>query len=121
MFEAFIRNFFRLEQNTFQVASEGVAWIGHCVERWQASYLPGMRTEIVLRSRIRTIVIDAEFYGETFVSYWGGSEKVRSEHPYQLLTSMEYIRRDEPGSSGVEGILLYPCTGADQIRLDYKL
>jgi len=65
IFEAFVRNFYRREQNQFSVGSEVIPWdmspdsVGH------AAYLPSMLTDVTLRSPTRTIVIDAKFYHQT--------------------------------------------------------
>ena len=90
IFEAFVRNFYRREQNQFSVDAEVIPWdmspdsVGH------AAYLPSMFTDITLRSPTRTIVIDAKFYLQTLVvGRFGGQGKVRSAHLYQLMNTRE--------------------------------
>jgi 5-methylcytosine-specific restriction enzyme subunit McrC len=121
VFEAFVRNFYREEQDAFAVAAEQVAWDVVCAEPWQARYLPTMRTDVTLRSPERTIVMDAKFYRKTLVNYMGGTEKVRSAHLYQLLTYLRHIQPVSEAQSRPEGVLLYPRIDGLNLRMEYLL
>jgi len=117
---AFVRNFFRLEQSQYSVAAEMIPWPAHCVNAQDADYLPAMITDVTLRSADRTIVIDAKFYKDTFVSRFGTRPKVRSGHLYQLQS---YLTNMERRSSQIapEGVLLYPSIDGEEVRLDFQL
>jgi 5-methylcytosine-specific restriction enzyme subunit McrC len=121
VFEAFIRNFYRAEQTVFRVGADHLAWDAVYADPAHAIYLPAMRTDVTLRAPNQTIVIDAKFYQQTLTRHWDGPEKVRSEHLYQLLTYLQHIDRDAQRTTKAEGILLYPRTGAKDLRLDYTL
>jgi 5-methylcytosine-specific restriction enzyme subunit McrC len=80
-----------------------------------------MRTDVTLRGKGRTIVMDAKFYKTTLKSYRGGPERIRPGHLYQLLTYLHHTDRESGSPSRSEGILLYPRTGSDDLRLDYAI
>jgi 5-methylcytosine-specific restriction enzyme subunit McrC len=69
IFEAFVRNFYRQEQNEFSVGSELIPWDTGPMPLEHENFLPSMRTDVTLRSCSRTVVIDAKFYPQTLVSH----------------------------------------------------
>ncbi|MBO1077132.1 5-methylcytosine restriction system specificity protein McrC [Roseomonas marmotae] len=121
VFEAFIRNFYRAEQSVFHVGAEHLDWNALCDDPAHARYLPLMRTDVTLRSPTRTIVIDAKFYQQTLVRHWGGPERVRSGHLYQLLTYLRHIDIAAQPARMAEGMLLYPRISGPDLRLHYTL
>jgi hypothetical protein len=46
---------------------------------------------------------------------------VRSGHLYQLLTYLRHIHPRGQPAAQVEGILLYPRTNTQDLRLDYRI
>jgi 5-methylcytosine-specific restriction enzyme subunit McrC len=106
VFQAFVRNFFKAEQNEFSVRPEYIQWDGNALNSESARYLPVMHTDITLRSRTRTIVIDTKYYPEALVEH-RGQKKIRSDHLYQLYA---YLKNCKPQGEPPEGILLYPTT-----------
>jgi 5-methylcytosine-specific restriction enzyme subunit McrC len=108
VFEAFVRNFYRSEQTAFRVGADHLAWDAVSHDPQHARFLPVMRT----------LVLDAKYYHTTLVRHWHGSEKVRSGHLYQLLTYLRHV--DQPATQ-VQGILLYPRTSTEDLRLDYTI
>ena len=120
VFEHFVRNFFRLEQSRYSVSAEMVSWPARCANAYDADYLPMMITDVTLRSADRTIVIDAKYYKNTFVSRFGSRPKVRSGHLYQLQSYLTNMER-HPGRIAPEGVLLYPSIDGQEMRLDFQL
>lgn len=121
VFEHFVRNFYRIEQERYSVAAETILWPATCAVSGQIAYLPTMVTDVTLRSKDITIVIDAKFYKQTFVlNRFGGHQKVRSAHLYQLQSYLEHGCDSLPGASR-EGVLLYPSVSGEEISLDYQL
>jgi 5-methylcytosine-specific restriction enzyme subunit McrC len=106
IFEAFIRNFYRREQTLFSVGSEVIPWDMGPAPSGHTAYLPAMLTDITRRSPIRTVVIDAKFYRQTLVSYWGGQSKVRSAHLYQLMSYLMNTAKRGGPDAYAEGLLL---------------
>ena len=106
LFEAFIRNFYKREQNEFEVCAIQLEWDALCDEESRA-VLPIMRTDVSLKSEHRSIILDCKFYQDALVGRYE-KEKVRSSHLYQLYA---YLRNAEryPGWESSDGILLYPA------------
>lgn len=118
VFEEFLRNFYAHEQQAFSVRAEAWPWDGYSLESGGDGFLPQMMTDITLRSRSRTIVMDAKFYKSALVA-WNGAQKVRSGHLYQLLAYMEHAALRAPHLP-CDGALIYPAVG-DPIALRYRL
>jgi 5-methylcytosine-specific restriction enzyme subunit McrC len=104
LFQEFVFNFFRRESR-YQVDRPQLRWqaTSECPD--SLSLLPVMQTDVVLRSSKRTIVLDTKYYTEAFQTRFG-SQKVRSEHLYQIVS---YLRNMPSTVPSVEGILLYPA------------
>ncbi len=103
LFEAFVRNFYRIEQQKYRVRRETILW------KFEASdedklLLPLMLTDVTLESAERKIIIDTKFYEETFQRRYD-RPKVHSQHLYQLFS---YLKNQPRTEQHVEGILLYP-------------
>lgn len=119
VFEEFLRNFYAVHvAETFSVRAEAWPWDGYSLEPGGEGFLPQMMTDITLRSRSRTIVIDAKFYKRALVE-WNGALKVRSGHLYQLLAYMEHAALRAPHLP-CDGALIYPAVG-DPMALRYRL
>ena len=119
VFEDFVRNFYRLEQNKFGVASERILWKAGPMDSLHESYLPTMQTDITLRSATRTIVIDTKYYKDALVSHHSRT-RLHSQNLYQLYSYMKNME-GRPGPDGyAEGILLYP-TVETSLDLTYCL
>ena len=117
LFEKFLLNFYRSEQRTFRASAEVVGWQVEALDTISASLLPIMKTDIILRSGIRTIVADAKFYRQTLQSRFG-KETVRSEHLYQLFSYIQHLKPREGGL--IEGMLIYP-TAQRHLTLRYRI
>ena len=116
LFEAFIRNFYKIEQRKYKtVKKETIKWQFDNTDNESYQYLPQMETDITLESDNEKIIIDAKFYRETMtVNY--DKEKIKSINLYQLFS---YLLNQQDGSSktqNAKGILLYPT-----IETDYNL
>lgn len=118
VFESFLRNFYRMEQSHFGVEAEHIRWNAKATNPDHLRLLPTMRTDLTLRSPTRNIVVDAKFYQRTLISHMGGTDKVRSDHLYQLLAYMRHITAD--GLARPEGLLLYPKTSVE-LRLQFQM
>ena len=122
MFEAFVRNFYKLEQKAYRVGRDRLKWHTDPVSK-DDCFLPGMETDISLYSQTksRKIVIDTKFSKTTLVkSYHSEAERVKTENLYQVyayLKNLEY--HDGPGNQNAEGMLLYP-TVAEPVNLSFS-
>lgn len=118
VFEDFLRNFYAHEQRAFRVGRETMAWDARPLGDVDGAYLPAMETDITLRSRERTIVMDAKFYKEVLASR-AGPGKVRSGHLYQLYAYLEHAALRAPHLP-CGGALIYPAIGGE-LSLRYNL
>jgi 5-methylcytosine-specific restriction enzyme subunit McrC len=66
-----------------------------------------MRTDVVLESDDRRIILDTKFYAEALRGRYE-TKKVDSGHLYQIFAYVENRTATLPGSPPHEGILLYP-------------
>ncbi|MCY7352936.1 MAG: hypothetical protein LH606_20140 [Cytophagaceae bacterium] len=103
LFEAFVRNFYRIEQKLFTVRRETVYWQLRSSE-FDCRLLPLMRTDITLENPERKLIIDTKFYAEIFQSYFN-AQKLHSPHLYQLFA---YLKNQSNKDKRCGGILLYP-------------
>ena len=118
VFEDFLRNFYAHVQSTFRVAREVMSWDAISVDVKDQAFLPAMETDITLRSKERTIVMDANFYKEVLASR-SGAGKVRSGHLYQLFAYLEHAAMRAPHLP-CDGALIYPAV-SESIALRYDL
>lgn len=103
VFETFVRNFYRMEQQRFSVKREHITWQFETSEA-DRQFLPRMVTDISLEDTGRKIIIDTKYYAETLQRHFD-AQKVHSMHLYQLFA---YLKNQPVDSKEVEGILLYP-------------
>lgn len=118
LFEQFVRNFYRREQNAYRVIGRGIEWYGVSGSQWAMRHLPRMEADTVLVSHDECIVIDTKYYREPLAAH-RGARKVRSDHLYQILT---YLRNRQPADPARphRGILLYPTVDRD-FRFSYVM
>lgn len=119
LFEAFIRNFYKLEQNTYTtVKSESIHWKFKSENEDDITYLPQMLTDISLSNKTNKIVIDAKYYKQTMNLHYG-TEKIKSANLYQLFSYLINQETHEEKTKTATGILLYPTTNKEH-NLTYK-
>jgi len=107
IFERFVRNFFRHEQDDFEVSSERIAWdIGKRTK--EVELLPNMHTDASLRSRERTVIIETKYYSETLHTHYD-RKVLRSGHLYQLFAYVKNLEKRAGPDRRAEGLLLYPA------------
>jgi len=117
LFESFVRNFLRREQDVFHVTATKVAWDLDVSDSSDPKWLPEMRTDVMLTSPKARVVMETKFYAMPFQSRYS-SPKLISSHIYQLLTYVSQLG----ATAGPEpiGVLLYAGSGhAEPLR--YRL
>jgi 5-methylcytosine-specific restriction enzyme subunit McrC len=117
LFQAFVRNFLKREQDLFEVSAPKVAWHLELEGSSDPGWLPEMQTDVVLRSPFQRVVIETKYYATPYQSH-RGSKKLKSDHLYQLLTYIAHLEA-ETGAHPI-GVLLYASAG-EEWRLDYRL
>lgn len=116
VFEGFVREFLRREQQVFQVAKPTIHW------NVQASaadrrLLPGMQGDVLLTGRDTRILLECKFTEPTHRSRRGPGT-LESRYLYQLHTYVAHASR--PGLPRPIGVLLYPRVDR-HLSLDYQL
>lgn len=119
LFQAFVRNFLRHEQDAFRVGAEKIAWDSARADP-DAEWLPGMNTDITLWSPARKIVIETKFYKHPLQVAWSGSAKLRSDHLYQLFAYIKNLEAKGGLDRDAMGVLLYAAAG-QHLDLRYRL
>jgi len=107
LFEEFVRNFYKLEQNTFYVTREYIEWDAIPIDEHSRRLLPRMQTDISLESPERKIVIDAKYYKDALSDYYD-TEKVRQDNLSQIFVYLKNLERKGGINKRSEGIVIYP-------------
>lgn len=116
LFEAFVGNFLKREQSIYRVSSPHITWDAEDLLGPGSDWLPQMRTDVVLESSHRRVVIETKFYAEAAKGRYQ-SKKIISAHLYQLLAYLEHLPTHGPPATGM---LLYAGAGPFP-ALDYRL
>ncbi len=111
LFEDFVRNFYAREQAEFStVGSEKISWDAVSLSEHGSQFLPGMRTDVSLRSKNRHMIIDTKYYYEALQSNYD-RETVHSANLYQMHAYL--ANTDCSSGTTPEGMLLYPTVEYD--------
>ncbi|MDW7731947.1 MAG: 5-methylcytosine-specific restriction endonuclease system specificity protein McrC [Methanolobus sp.] len=109
LFEAFVRNFYKIEQAEFKVGREDINWKFEAEKDEDMSMLPIMSTDISLQSPTRKIIIDTKYYKEALKARFD-KEKINSNNLYQLFSYLINQESElDARTMECEGILLYPA------------
>lgn len=110
LFEAFVRNFYKIELKSAKVFRERLQWK---LTGTEPQYLPKMQTDIsLILNDGKKLIIDTKYYARTLNTYFS-SEKIHTENLYQLFAYL----KNQPDEQA-EGILLYP-TVKQSLSLSY--
>lgn len=109
VFEDFVRNFYRAEQDYFFVEPLTIQWDAERLSG-DTGRLPNMRVDVFLRSKTRRIIIDTKYYANALQTFHD-SESFHSGNLYQLFSYLKNVAGVDETFKGVEGMLLYPCAG----------
>jgi 5-methylcytosine-specific restriction enzyme subunit McrC len=107
MFEAFVRNFYGLEQTQFTVSRQRFYWDTTFVDQHARALLPTMNTDVCLESPSRKIVIECKFTPDALREN-KGKLSARSQHLYQLFAYLKQLEGRGGTDEHSEGLLLYP-------------
>lgn len=122
LFEAFVRNFYKIEQRKFDtVKKEVITWRFDQRDCESYQYLPQMETDISLENLDQKVIIDTKYYRETMTTNYD-REKIRSSNLYQLFSYL--LNQEDDGNEKTKattGILLYPTVENDyDLDFQYK-
>jgi 5-methylcytosine-specific restriction enzyme subunit McrC len=107
VFEAFVRNFYRLEQTRYRVEPLTIPWYATELTTGPDDRLPQMRVDVFLRSPDRQLIIDTKYYAETLQTYHD-TTSFRSGNLYQLFSYLKNHAPRVPTGTQLDGMLLFP-------------
>ena len=108
VFQDFVFNFYKLNQQEYFVSSPQLNW-GAVGDTEALKLLPNMYTDVTLSSPFRKIILDTKYYADAFQSNWG-KQSFHSSHLYQLNAYLDSAQRTFKEGQRIDGILLYPAT-----------
>ena len=104
LFEAFVRNFYKMELSDFEIARRKLSWSFELVDDDKS--IPQMETDIPLESDRDIFIIDTKYYALALKDNQFGTAKFSSSNMYQMFAYMEHY--PNPKGKPLTGILLYP-------------
>lgn len=117
LFEEFVRNFYRLEQNYFRVYREDILWDISDGDETSKNFLPKMQTDISLESKNSKIIIDTKYYREALTEHYD-KERIKIQNLSQMFSYLMNLDRAKDINKNCAGILLYPTVTKE---LDLKV
>lgn len=114
LFEAFVRNFYKVETD-FSVSSDSIKWQFESDNAEDLDMLPAMLTDITLQVKNKKIIIDTKYYKEAFQTRYE-KQKINSSNLYQLFSYLKNQEMDSEITLNCEGILLYPSIQNDFVH-----
>ena len=109
LYERFILEYFRKEHPELKASRDKVAWNLDDASNSFIDLLPEMQTDITLRYKEKTLIIDAKYYSQILKKgQYGGNGKILSGNMYQIYSYVKNMDKDHTGD--VEGMLLYAGT-----------
>lgn len=116
VFERFVFNFYRREQDRYHVQRRQIEWdFAATVPEATRRRFPSMETDIVLTpasgtASPRALIIDTKFYSDTLQSHHG-TQSYHSTNLYQLFAYLKNAEAKGDPYTQADGLLLYPTTG----------
>lgn len=110
VFQAFVRNFFAIEQSEYAVTPLQLSWDAIIDQDAEQRLLPTMITDIHLRSEKRRIIIDTKYYRNALQEYHE-KKSIHSDNLYQIFSYLKNSEALDPAYAHAEGVLLYPAVG----------
>lgn len=108
LYERFLREYYAFHHPELNPGARIIPWDLDEPTQLGSQQLPEMRTDITLRHRDRTLIIDAKYYGNALQESAYGKQTVRSANLYQILAYVKNEDREHDGT--VSGLLLYART-----------
>ena len=109
LFQHFVLEYYKRHHNALHPQARQIGWNLDAASP-RNSMLPDMISDIVLTMPLRTLIIDAKYYGKT-LQYHFGKPTFHSLNIYQIFT---YMMNESKGANpNVDGMLLYAKTEGD--------
>lgn len=118
LYEKFVLEYYRRHYPQFNASAAHIDWD---VDGGEIEYLPTMKSDITLRYKGKTLIIDTKYYEHTMqTNSVYNSRTLHSHNMYQIFT---YVKNMDAANSGnVSGLLLYAKTDEEIVPdSDYML
>ncbi len=112
LYEKFILEYYRYHHPYLHPNADQIPWD---LDDGTADFLPVMQTDITLKNKERTLVIDAKYYSHTMQTQYD-TYTIHSGNLYQIFTYVKNLDKDHSGNTA--GLLLYAKT-TDKIQPDH--
>lgn len=113
LFERFVLEYYKLHYRKLQVKSSQIEWD---IDDDMREYLPKMETDITLKYKEKTLIIDTKYYKKSMQTYYD-KNTIHSNNLYQIFTYVKNLDVNNDGS--VSGLLLYAKT-EEETTPDYN-
>lgn len=118
LFERFVTNFYRHEQDVYEVDEQQTfRWDVTRATPGTDDLIPDMRADVVLRGPERVVILDTKYYRRSTQQSQYGTERFHAPHLYQLFAYLKNSERKGSLYERAEGLILYPTVGQ---KLDYS-
>lgn len=104
LYEKFILEYFRYHHPEYKANPDTIPWN---IDDGMIDFLPGMVTDITLKSAGKVLIIDAKYYGNTMQTQYDVNS-IHSGNLYQIFAYVKNLDRNQTGN--VAGMLLYAKT-----------
>ena len=106
LYEKFVLEYYRRHYPQFNASPAQIDWD---VDGGEMKYLPVMKSDITLRYKGKTLIVDTKYYTKTMqTNSFYNSLTLRSAHLYQIFA---YVKNMDSARAGnVSGLLLYART-----------
>lgn len=106
VFEEFVKRFCERE-TSYRVSAPKIPWFEAKGSNHALDHLPEMRTDVVLQSSERTVIIDTKYYGNPLTERYE-VERMRSNNLYQIFSYVtNWSLANSHRETKLEGWLLY--------------
>ena len=111
LYEKFVLEYYRRHYPQFNASATHIDWD---VKSGAIEYLPAMISDITLRYKDKTLIIDTKYYARTMqTNSFYNSRTLHSHNMYQIFTYVKNM--DAAGSGNVSGLLLYAKTDEESV------
>lgn len=120
LFQRFVYRFLATEQSRWAVSAPTLSFVAEG-DKASIGRVPRMETDLTLRGRLNGLgdwILELKSVAET-VQGRHGTERLRSDHLYQILTYLQ--TRERHGIPARGGVLLYAESHAGPLRHDLRL
>lgn len=109
LYEKFVLEYYRKHYPQFNASAAIINWD---VGSGRIEYLPKMQSDITLRYKGKTLIIDTKYYEHTMqTNSLFNNQTLHSQNMYQIFTYVKNM--DSTHSGNVSGLLLYAKTDED--------